>query len=139
MSIFVKKVLYKEVEVIPSRTKDTSRMLDIIGNLNDSDLPENSVLVSFDVVNMFPYINNESGIKAVKKVLNDKESKSPPTERILEALRLSLECNNSVSNDKNIIQTNGTAQGSHMSCSYSDIAMVNFDSRAENYSLKTTV
>ena len=46
-------------------------MLDIIDHLNDSDLTENSALVSFDVVNMFPSIDNESGIKAVKKVLKD--------------------------------------------------------------------
>ena len=75
LSIFVEKVLCKEVERIPSRIKDTNHMLDIIDNLNDSDLPENFVLVSFDVVNMFPSIDNESSIKAVKKVLNDRESK----------------------------------------------------------------
>ena len=51
-------------------------MLDIINNLNDSDLPENSVPVSFNVVNMFPSTDNESGIKAVKKVLNDRVKKS---------------------------------------------------------------
>ena len=28
-------------------------------NLNDSDLPKISVLVSFDVVNMFPSIDND--------------------------------------------------------------------------------
>ena len=111
LSIFVEKVLYKEVERVPSRIKDISHMLDIIDNLNDSDLPENSVLVSFDAVNMFPSIDNESGIKAVKKVLNDRESKNPPTECILETLRLCLECNNSVFNGKNFIQTDGTAKG----------------------------
>ena len=139
LSIFVEKILYKEVERLPSRIKDTSHMLDIIDNLNDSDLPENSVLVSFDVVNMFPSIDNESGITAVKKVLNGRESKNPPTECILEALRLCLECNNSVFNDKNFIQTDGTARGPHMSCSYSDIAMAHFDNKAQNYTLKPTV
>ena len=114
-------------------------MLDIIDNLNDSDLPENSVLVSFDVVNMFPSIDNESGIKAVKKVLNDRKSKNPHTECILELLRLCFECNNSVFDDKNFIPTDGTAQGPHMSCSNNDIAMTHFDNRAENYTLKPTV
>ena len=65
--------------------------------------------------------------KAVRKVLNDRESKSPPIECVLEALRLSLECNNSVFNDKNFIPTDGTAQRPHMSCSYSDIAIVHFE------------
>ena len=54
---------------------------------HDSDLPENSVLVSFDV----PSIGNESDIKGVKKVL-----KRPPTEYALEFLRLVLKNNNSV-------------------------------------------
>ena len=36
-------------------------------------------------------------------------------------------------------QTHGTAQGPHMSCSYSDIAMAHFGNRAENYTLKPTV
>ena len=104
--------------------------------MNDSDLPENFVLVSFDVEKMFPSIDNASGIKAVKKVLNDMESKNRPTEYVLEALRLCLECNNSVFNGKNFIQTDGTAKGCHMSCSYSDIAMARFDNATENYTLK---
>ena len=88
LSIFVEKVLYSEAEKIPSRIKDTNHMLDIIDNLNDSNQPDNSVLVSFDVVNMFPSTDNESGIKAVKEMLNVREKKNPATECILEALRL---------------------------------------------------
>ena len=131
--------LHKEVERIPSRIKDTSHMLDIIDNLNDTNLPENSVLLSFDVKNMFPSTDNETGMKAVKKVLHGRESKNPTIEYILEPLRICLECNNSVFNNKNFIQTDGTAQGSHMSCSYSDTAMAHFDNTAKNYTLKPTV
>ena len=36
-------------------------MLDIVDNLNDFDFDFNFVLVSFEVVNMFPSIDNESG------------------------------------------------------------------------------
>ena len=42
--------------------------------MNDFDLPEIFVLVSFDVVNMFPSIDNKSGVTVVKKVLFDCES-----------------------------------------------------------------
>ena len=107
-------------------------MLDIIDNLSGSNFPENYVLVSFNVVNMFTSIDNEAGIKADKKVLNNKESKNPPTECILEALRICLQCSNSVFNDKNFIQTDDTAHGPHMSCSCSDTAMTDFDNRTEN-------
>ena len=48
-------------------------------------------IVSFGVVNMFQSIENESGIKAVKEMLNVRENKNPPTECILEALRSCLE------------------------------------------------
>ena len=78
-------------------------MLHIIDNLNDFALPENSVLVSFDVVNMFPSIDNKSGVTTVEKVLNDRESKNHPTECVLEALRRYLECSNSAFHDKNFV------------------------------------
>lgn len=42
--------------------------------MNDFDLPEIFVLVSFDVVNMFPSIDKKSGVTVVKKVLFDCES-----------------------------------------------------------------
>ena len=55
------------------------------------------MLVSFDAVNMFPNIDNRSGLESVKF------------------------------NDQNFLQTDGTAQGPHMSCSYADIAMAKYD------------
>ena len=43
-------------------------MLDIIGSINEPVLANNHVLVSFDVVIMFPNIDNKSGLKIVKGV-----------------------------------------------------------------------
>lgn len=106
-------MLYKNVGRIRSRAKDTSHMLDIVDNLNDFDLPENSVLVSLEVVNMFPLLIINQ-VKAVKKLLSERESNNPPTEYIFEVLRLYLKCINSVFNDKNFMQTDGTAQGLRM-------------------------
>ena len=55
LSIFVEKYLYKEVNKIDSRIKDTPGMLNIIDMINDNNiLTEDSVLFSFDIVNMFP-------------------------------------------------------------------------------------
>ena len=48
---------------------------------------------------MFPCTDNESSKKTVEKVLNEKQSKHPPTECILEVLRICFECNSSVLND----------------------------------------
>ena len=55
------------------------------------------------------------------------------TQCAIEALRLCLSCNNSIFNNTNYIQTDVTAQGPHMSCLYSDIAMARHDSKALMY------
>ena len=57
LSIFVEKCLFPEVLKIESRVQDTSEMLKFIDFLNDSNiLMKNCMLVSFDIVNMFPVL-----------------------------------------------------------------------------------
>ena len=52
----------------------TSEMLKIIDNLNKSNtLTSDSRLVGFDIINMFPSIDNISGLKAVKSILNARQ------------------------------------------------------------------
>ena len=138
LSIFVENVLYDIASELPSRIKDTNHMLDIIDNLNSLDLSVNSILVSFDIINMFPNIDNNSGLSSVKKYLDLCSGNIPPTNCLLEALELCLSCNNSIFNNENYLQTDGTAQGPHMSCSYADIAMADFDKEASEYHLTPT-
>ena len=57
-SIFIENVVYDTASELTSRIKDTNLMLDIIDNLNSLNLPLNSNLVSFDIINMFPNIDN---------------------------------------------------------------------------------
>ena len=55
-------------------------MLDIIDGLNNSYSLTNSILVGFDIVNMFPSIDNESGLKsAVNGILVFRANKFPLT------------------------------------------------------------
>ena len=58
-------------------------MLHIIDNLMKNCIPENDFLISFDVVNMFPSIHSESGIKSVEHLLNARSILNPPTLCIL--------------------------------------------------------
>ena len=133
LSIFVEKVLYGIASELPSRIKYTNHMLDIIDDLNNLNLHPESVLLNFDIINMFPSIDNKMGINSAKKFLDERACKDLPMQCVIEALELCLSCNNSVFNDTNYIQTDGTAQGPHMSCSYSDIAMAGHDSKALMY------
>ena len=82
-------------------------MLDIIDDLNNSNLYAESFLVSFGIINMFPSIDNKMGVNSVIKLLDERVCKDPPTKCVIEALELCLNCNNSVFNKTNYIQTNG--------------------------------
>ena len=82
---------------------------------------------------MFRSIDNKMGINSVKKFLDERVYKDPPTQCVIEALELCLSCNKSVFNNTNYIQTDGSAQGPHMSCSYPDITMAGHYSKALMY------
>ena len=124
LSIFIEKFLFPEVLEIESRVQVTSEMLNFIDFLNDSNiLTENCMLVNFAIVNMFPSINNESGLQAVKNALEARVGQFPPILCIIEAIELCLKCNNSIFNKRHFLQNDSTAQGPHMSCSYGDIAI----------------
>ena len=50
--------------------QDTQHTLNIVDDLNrDGNLHENCLLVSFDVVNMFPSTDSNMGIESVKNML----------------------------------------------------------------------
>ena len=50
------------------RIENTDHLLNIIDDLNKKGIPDNTLLVSLCIVNMFPCIDNKNGIKAVKKI-----------------------------------------------------------------------
>ena len=70
---------------------DTSETLRVIDNLNESNtLTSDCRLVSLDIINMFPSIDNISGLKAVKSILDARQDQFSPTACIIEALKLCL-------------------------------------------------
>ena len=88
-------------------------------------------LVSWDVVSMFPNIDNELGLGAVKRTLETRDHLLPSTSCILEAVEICLKCNHSVFDDKFYLQIHGTAMGPKNSCSYADLAMGEIDHKAK--------
>ena len=88
---------------------------------------------------MFPNIDNKSGLPSVKEALTNSNFDVDSTQCIVDALEICLTCNNSKFNHQHFLQTDGTAQGPHMSCSYADIAMAKYDSLANNFHLKPSV
>ena len=130
LSKFVETVLFDLANDLPSRRRDTGHMLNIVDELNRSNLPSESVLAGTDILNMFPSIDNNFGLKTVFEILESRVYKFPPTQSVIEALELCLTCNNSIFNNTNYLQTNDTAQGPHTSFSCADLALDTFDNCA---------
>ena len=62
-------------------------MLNTIDDLNwNGSLHENSLMVSFNVVNMFPSFSNKIVIESVKNILLNRHNNIPPADCIIEAL-----------------------------------------------------
>ena len=87
-----------------------------------------TLLVSWDVISVYPSIDNEVGLGACKAALLDRRDKlSPSTDCLLEAIKITLKCNNSTFNNKHYRQNRGTAMGPHNACSYADLAVTTID------------
>ena len=62
--------------------KDTWYLLDLIDDINK--LPDKLILVSFDIINMLPNLENEGGMEAVRSLLDSRSSKNPSTQCVME-------------------------------------------------------
>ena len=72
---FIEVVCAPLTKNIETRIRDTSHLVDIIDELNSETIPDNKVLVSFDIVNMYPIIDNDRGIAAVRNALKTRSNK----------------------------------------------------------------
>ena len=70
-------------------------MLDVIDDVSKSMLSENCVLVRFDVVNIFPNIDNKSSLLSVKEALTDSNFDIDSTQCVVDALEICVTFNNS--------------------------------------------
>lgn len=137
ISSFSEFYLKPLTEKLPSFIKDTSHLLHKINEINlAGPLPPDTLLVSWDVVAMFPNIDNNLGMSAVKRALDSREVKYPATECIVEATEICLKHNNSTFNNHNFLQIHGTAMGPKNACSYADLAMGEIDNLAHKWHLK---
>ena len=132
LSAFTEFYLQPLARKLPSFLKDTTDLLNKIEDLNKSGpFPTGTLLVSWDVVSMFPNIDNKLGLNAVRKALNARENKFPSTTCILEAVKICLKSNHSVFKENFFLQIHGTAMGPKNACSYADLAMGEIDLKAK--------
>ena len=91
-------------------------------------VPDNSYLVSLDVISLYKNIPNSEGIKAVKTSLDNFPRKTISTKVITTFLSLNLTLNNFVFDCKSYIQIKGCAIGTICAPSYANIFMDYFKS-----------
>ena len=129
LSLFTEYFLHPCVKKEPQILIDTTALLNKIADITNkfSPFPAGVLLVSWDVISMYPSIDNKVGLDACKEGLDSKEKLSLSTECLLEVIKITLECNNSTFNNKHYRQNRGTAMGTQNACSYADLAMTTID------------
>ena len=125
LSLFTEYFLHLCIKKEPQILIDTTALLNKVTEINNkfSPFPAGTLLVSWDVISVNPSIDNKVGLATCKEALDCREHTSPSTECLLEAVKITLECNNSIFNKKHYRQNRGTAMGPHNACSYADLAM----------------
>ena len=82
LSRFIEVVCAPLTNNIKTRIRDTSHLLDIIYELISERIPDN-ILDSFDIINIYPSIDNDRGIPAIRNALETRAYKSPSTHYII--------------------------------------------------------
>ena len=78
---------------------------------------------------MYPSIDNNVGLDAFKAALGHRAKLYPSTDCLLEAIKITLKCNNSTFNKEHYRQNRGMALGPRNACSYADLAMTTIDQK----------
>ena len=113
----LKPVMQKEKSYI----KDSN---DFINKIRDiSSIPEGSLLVTADVVGLYPNIPNELGLEALKKALDNQEVKPIPTKDLVNMAEFILKNNYFEFNGECKQQISGTAIGTKFAPPYACIFM----------------
>ena len=128
LSAFTEFYLKPLSQSLPSFVKDSTDFINKLEDLNaKGPFPEGSLLVSWDVASMFPNIDNNLRISAVRKALNSRSVNIPSTDCLVEAVEICLRVNYGQS----FVQKHGTAMGPKNACSYADLAMGIIDEKAK--------
>ena len=80
ISEYVSNILNPLVSKLPSYIKDTAHFLNKLGSI--FTLPNHSLLVILDVSSLYTNIPHTEGIQAARLHLDERTSKTPPTETV---------------------------------------------------------
>ena len=104
-----------------SYIRDSGHFLEKIKNI--STLPENAILVTADVVGLYPSIPHQAGLSTLKEALENRSVKKIPTENLIKMAEFVLKNNLFEFNNKVFQQISATTIGTkfakrHTICCY---------------------
>ena len=103
--------------------RDSGHFLVKIKNI--STLPENAILVTADMVGLYPSIPHQTGLSALNETLKNRPDKKIPTENLIKMAELVLK--NKLFDSKVFQQISGTAIGTKFAPPYTCIYMDRVD------------
>ena len=127
ISEFVDYHLKPLVTTIPSFVKDTNDFLHTLTNIDK--LRQNAILVTIDVVGVYPYIPHNEGLDALRRALDKRDNQETPTNLIVDLAELVLRNNNFEFDGKHFLQILGTAIGTKMPPAYANLFMDELERR----------
>ena len=104
-----------------SYIRDSQHFLEKIKTIGS--VPENAILVTADVVGLYPNIPHQAGLKALKKALERRYIKKIPTEDLVRMAEFVLNNNIFEFNSRAYQQKSGTAIGTKFAPPYACIYM----------------
>ena len=93
------------------------------------NIPPNVLLVTLDVTSLYNNIPHDEGIDACRAALNSRTNQQPPTEDLVQLMKLILARNNFTFDGKHFLQIYETAMGTRMAPSYANLFMNNLETR----------
>lgn len=105
-------------------------MNDFLHKLTNIDsLPQNAILVTIDVVGLYPHIPHNKGLDAIRRALDKQDNQETPTDLIVDLAELVLRNNNFEFDGKHFLQILGTAIGTKMAPAYANLFMDELERR----------
>ncbi|XP_048583758.1 uncharacterized protein LOC116608371 [Nematostella vectensis] len=127
LSIFLDHYLKKFVPHIPSYIKDTTHFLQTVLSL-PTPLPDTCFLVTIDVASLYTNIPHEEGIAAALSYIQTLPAhKRPPIHVFRSLLNYILKHNYFKFDNKHYLQLRGTAMGTRMAPSYTNLFMASVE------------
>ena len=132
--------MHKRLENVPERAIISNCRNDFKCKIRNIDIPNDALLVTADVVGLYPNIPHEVALSALREVLYKRTRKEIPTENLIKMADFVLK-NNFFEFDTNVYQQiSGTVIGTKFALPYAGIFMDQLETKfLENQNLKPLV